>query len=78
MGQLNSQEREETLDKLIDDLAAHIPVEQMDSLREFVYRYYALDTSQDLLSRNWQDLLERPSHSGNLFSITIQVSRVLR
>ena len=57
MEQLNSQEREETLDKLIDDLAAHIPVEQMDSLREFVYRYYALDTSQDLLSRNWQDLL---------------------
>lgn len=57
MGQLNSQEREETLDKLIDDLADHIPVEQMDSFREFVYRYYSLDTREELVSGDWQDFL---------------------
>ena len=57
MGQLNSQEREETLDKLISDLATHIPVEQLDSFHEFVYRYYSLDTNEDLVSGNWQELL---------------------
>lgn len=57
MGQLNSLEREEMLDKLIDDLTSHIPVEQLDSFREFVYRYYSLDTHQELTVGNWQDLL---------------------
>ncbi len=57
MGQLTNQDREETLDKLIDGLAASVPSEQLDSFREFVYRYYSLDTSQDLLAGNWQDLL---------------------
>nr|MDT0251649.1 NAD-glutamate dehydrogenase [Endozoicomonas sp.] len=57
MGPLNSLEREETLDKLIDDLTSHIPAEQLDSFREFVYRYYSLDTRQDLTAGNWQDVL---------------------
>ncbi|MGB1270797.1 MAG: NAD-glutamate dehydrogenase, partial [Endozoicomonas sp.] len=57
MGQLNQQEREETLDKLIEELAPHIPENQQDSFRDFVYRYYSLDTWQDLMAINRRDLL---------------------
>ncbi|WP_419536661.1 NAD-glutamate dehydrogenase [Endozoicomonas sp.] len=57
MGQLNSLEREETLDKLIDNLTPYVPVEQLDSFREFVYRYYSLDTHPDLTRGHWQDLM---------------------
>ncbi|WP_299733232.1 NAD-glutamate dehydrogenase [uncultured Endozoicomonas sp.] len=57
MGQLTNLEREETLDKLIDDISPHLPVEEVDNFRDFAFRYYALDTHQDLTSGNWQDTL---------------------
>ena len=57
MGRQDNLEREATLDQLVEELTAHIPAEQLDSFREFVYRYYSMDTREDLLRINRQDLL---------------------
>lgn len=57
MGSQDNLEREETLDQLVEALTPHIPEEQLDGFREFVYRYYSMDTREDLLSFSRQDLL---------------------
>ncbi|OED41222.1 NAD-glutamate dehydrogenase [Endozoicomonas sp. (ex Bugula neritina AB1)] len=57
MGRQDNLEREGTLDQLIEELAAHIPDEQLEGFREFVYRYYSMDTREDLLKVSRQDLL---------------------
>ena len=57
MGSQDNLEREATLDQLVDELAAYIPAEQLEGFREFVYRYYSMDTREDLLKISRQDLL---------------------
>ena len=57
MGKKDAQEREEALDRLLEELSAHIAEAEVESFREFVYRYYSMDTLQDILAVNQQDLL---------------------
>ncbi len=57
MGSQDNLEREATLDQLIEELTDHIPQEQLDGFREFIYRYYSMDTRDDLLKIGRQDLL---------------------
>ena len=57
MGQRETQEQQEALDKILDELASQIPLEQKDALRQFVYRYYSMDTRQDLLGYKRRDLI---------------------
>ena len=57
MGKQDAQEREEALDRLVEELSEYISGEQIDSFREFVYRYYSMDTQDDLASVGRQDLL---------------------
>ena len=57
MGKQDAQDREEALDRLVEELSAHIASGEVESFREFVYRYYSMDTLQDLLAGNQQDLL---------------------
>ena len=56
MGKQGAQEREEALDRLVEELSAHIAAGEVDSFREFVYQYYSMDTLQDLLAGNPQGL----------------------
>ena len=57
MGQREVQKREDFLDKVVEELAPHIPGNQLPSLREFVHLYYAMDTRQDLMDCKRRDLL---------------------
>ena len=36
MGKLDAQEREEALDRLVEELSVHIAADQMDGFRDFV------------------------------------------
>ena len=56
MGKQDAQEREEALDRLVEELSAHFAPGETENFREFVYRYYSMDTLQDLLAGNLQDL----------------------
>ncbi len=57
MGHQSAQGREEYLDSLINELITHLSTDQVSSLREFVDRYYSMDTVDDLLRYNRRDLL---------------------
>lgn len=57
MGQHETQEREEYLDKVVEEMAPQIPSEQVESLREFTYQYYAMDSRQELVASKRRDLI---------------------
>ena len=57
MGQRETQEQQEALDKVLDELTPQIPADQHDMLRQFVYQYYSMDTRQDLMGYKRRDLI---------------------
>ncbi|PJE79102.1 NAD-specific glutamate dehydrogenase [invertebrate metagenome] len=57
MAELDTQEREDVLDKLIEETGKNLTPEHLDYLRDFVYRLYAMDTRSDLLGGNRNDLV---------------------
>ncbi len=57
MGYLETQERQETLDKLLEELSSQVKPEQLTSLKDFVYRFYSMDTRKDLLGDDRRQLL---------------------
>ncbi len=57
MAHLETKERQETLDRLLHDLATQIPAEPFDDLKQFVYRFYAMDSRNDLLGGDRRELL---------------------
>ncbi len=57
MGHLDTQERQEALDKLLQELSEHSKPEQFEYLKNFVYRFYSMDTRQDLLGGDRRGLV---------------------
>ena len=57
MGHLETSERQEALDKLLNELSQQSTPEQFQDLKDFVYRFYAMDTRQDLLGGDQRELL---------------------
>lgn len=57
MGQRETQERMEALDKILEELTPQIPANQCNALRPFVYQYYSMDTRQDLMGYKRRDIL---------------------
>ncbi|MDP0562224.1 MAG: NAD-glutamate dehydrogenase [Candidatus Endonucleobacter sp. (ex Gigantidas childressi)] len=57
MGHLETKERKETLDRLLRELTDQIKPEEIESLRSFIYLFYAMDTRKDLLGGDRRELL---------------------
>ena len=50
-------EREEFLNKVVEELASQLPASQVEPLREFVHQYYSMDTRRELQTCKRRDLL---------------------
>ena len=57
MGHLETSERQEALDRLLSELSQQVIQAQFNDLKGFVYRFYAMDTRQDLLGGDRRELL---------------------
>ncbi|MDP0588993.1 MAG: NAD-glutamate dehydrogenase [Candidatus Endonucleobacter bathymodioli] len=57
MGHLETTERKETLDRLLGELTDQIKPEETESIRSFIYLFYAMDSRKDLLGGDRRELL---------------------